>query len=67
MLSVTDDGLIVTGSADRKVKFFDLASGLKCLGEQTCTDAVFCGKVVNDLALVGCGDGNLLAFDSKTT
>jgi len=67
MLAVTDDGLIVTGSADRKIKFFDLTAGLKCVGEQNCTDAIFCGKVVGDLALAGCGDGNLLAFDCKTS
>lgn len=29
----------------------------------TTTDAVFCGEVLANLAIVGCGDGNLLAFD----
>lgn len=29
----------------------------------TTTDAVFCGKVIENLAICGCGDGNILAFD----
>jgi len=33
MLDVTHDGIIVTGSADRKIKFLDLRAGLKCIGE----------------------------------
>jgi hypothetical protein len=33
----------------------------------TTTDAVFCGKIIqNNLAIAGCGDGNILAFNLDT-
>jgi WD40 repeat protein len=64
-LTMTQTGHIVTGSADKTVKVFDLKSGLKKpLMTYKCTDAVFCGDVVaNRIITVGTGDGNLLAFD----
>lgn len=63
----TDSGLLVTGSADKTVKLFDLRKGLAApLLKMQATDAVFCGDLLDSrVALVGCGDGNLLAFDLK--
>ena len=64
MLNVSQGGLVVTGSADKTLKLFDLKMGLaKPLAVMNCTDAVFCGEVVGELAIAGCGDGNILAFD----
>jgi len=56
--------LIITGSADKTLKKFDIISGFKQMASMNATDAIFCGKVVNNnLAIAGCGDGNILAFD----
>ena len=42
-------------------------SGFKIANQQpmTTTDAVFCGNLIKNtqLLIVGCGDGNILAFD----
>ena len=55
---------IITGSADKTVKKFDIISGFKQMASMPTTDAVFCGKLINNnLAIAGCGDGNILAFD----
>lgn len=55
---------MVTGSADKTVKVFDPLQGFKPLSTMTATDSVFCGKVIgNRLAVAGCGDGNILAYD----
>lgn len=55
---------LVTGSADKKVKVFDIISGFKLVSEMNATDAIFCAKLIdNNLAICGCGDGNILAFD----
>ena len=66
-VGMTDTTHLVTGSADKTVKVFDMRNtgGLKKpLQTFKCTDAVFCGELVaNKLAVVGTGDGNLLAFD----
>jgi len=66
-LESTSSGLLVTGSADKTVKLFDMRKGLNApLLKMQATDAVFCGDILDDrLALVGTGDGNLLAFDLK--
>ena len=63
-LDTSLSSFIVTGSADKSVKKFDVMSGFKLRASMPATDAVFCGKIVNNnLAIVGCGDGNILAFD----
>ena len=70
MLTCNSQGHIVTGAADKTVKLFDLRSGsgkeLKPLMICEATDAIFCGEVVGESSLIitGCGDGNLLAFDT---
>jgi len=41
-----------------------MAKGLsKPLNTMKATDAVFCGEVLKNLVIAGCGDGNILAFD----
>lgn len=63
-LDTSLSSFIITGSADKTVKKFDVMSGFKLRASMPATDAVFCGKIVNNnLAIVGCGDGNILAFD----
>lgn len=63
MLETSLSSFIVTGSADKTVKKFDIISGFKPLAVMSTTDAVFCGKVLKNLAITGCGDGNIIAFD----
>jgi WD40 repeat protein len=63
-LDTSLSSFIVTGSADKTVKKFDIISGFKQMASMPTTDAVFCGKIINNnLAITGCGDGNILAFD----
>jgi len=63
-LDTSLSSFIITGSADKTVKKFDIISGFKQRASMPATDAVFCGKVIKEnLAIVGCGDGNILAFD----
>ena len=71
MLTCNSSGQIVTGAADKMLKLFDLRSGsgqsLSPVMTMQATDAVFCGEVVGEsnLIIVGCGDGNILAFDTN--
>ena len=63
------NGNIVTGSADRELKVFDLRAGsgkqLSSVTSTQSTDAIFCGELADggNLCLAGCGDGNIVAFD----
>lgn len=64
MLETNLSSFIVTGSADKTVKKFDIMQSFKPIAVMNTTDAVFCGKIIGgNLALTGCGDGNILAFD----
>lgn len=54
---------VITGAADKKVKMFDVISGFKVASTMNATDAIFCGKLMHNLLITGCGDGNILAFD----
>ena len=62
-------GMVVTGSADREVKCFDLrggsGSGFAAAISIQSTDAIFCGELLDggNLCVTGCGDGNVVAFD----
>ena len=70
MLTVNSHtGHIVTGSADKTVKCFDMRSGegknLNRVKLLKTPDSVLCGQLLDggNLAMVGCSDGNLVAFD----
>ena len=63
MLETSMSSLIITGSADKTVKKFDILNSCKPIGVMNTTDAVFSGTVVQNLAICGCGDGNVLAMD----
>jgi len=63
MLETSLSSFIITGSADKTVKKFDIMNSYKPIAVMNATDAVFCGKIISNLAVVGCGDGNILAFD----
>jgi WD40 repeat protein len=64
MLDSSPSGFVVTGSADKSIKVFDVLNSYKPTSVLKTTDAVFCGQVIQNLILVGCGDGNILGFNS---
>ncbi len=57
---------MVTGSADKSVKAFDIAAGLKCVGSAEAKAIVCCGTIHENMAIAGCGDGNVLFLDLDT-
>ena len=62
-------GNLVTGSADKTVKCFDLRGGegknLARVKSLTTSDSVLCGELLDsgNLCVVGQADGNIAAFD----
>ena len=58
-----ESGMIVTGSADKTIKAFELGNIKKPAITMNATDAVFCGETLGSLVITGNGDGNLLVFD----
>uniref|UniRef100_A0A7S3CPB8 Uncharacterized protein n=1 Tax=Strombidium rassoulzadegani TaxID=1082188 RepID=A0A7S3CPB8_9SPIT len=60
-------GFTITGSGDKTIKTFDIFNSLKPMSLMKTTDAVFCGEVLQNLVLVGCGDGNILCFDTDSS
>lgn len=65
-VGTNDSNLLITGSADKTIKIFDMLSGFKQIGELKSADAVFCGDIYDNFLAVGCGDGNLLAYNLDT-
>jgi WD40 repeat protein len=63
MLATTTTGYAVTGSADKTLKTFDIFNNCAAMSTLKATDAVFCGEVLDNLVVVGCGDGNILGFN----
>lgn len=63
LLESSLSGFAVTGSADKTIKTFDIFNGFKPLSVMNTTDAVFCGEVLQNLVIAGCGDGNILCFN----
>jgi uncharacterized protein with PQ loop repeat len=63
MLETSLSSFIITGSADKTVKKFDIMNSYKPISVMNTTDSIFCGKVISNIAICGCGDGNILAFD----
>jgi len=64
-MAPTLSNYIVTASADKTLKVTDVLK-METLHELQTTDAVFCGEIVDNLAVAGCGDGNILVFDLDT-
>ena len=62
-------GHIVTASADKTMKCFDMRSGegknLQRVKLCNTPDGVLCGELVDNgrLAMLGCADGNVIAYD----
>lgn len=46
MLDTSLSSFIITGSADKTVKKFDIINNFKPIAVMNTTDAVFCGKVI---------------------
>ena len=46
MLETSLSSFIVTGSADKTLKKFDIMNNFKPLAVMKTTDAVFCGKII---------------------
>lgn len=46
MLETSLSSFIITGSADKTVKKFDIMNSYKPIAVMNTTDAVFCGKVI---------------------
>ena len=65
-LECSSQSYLVTGAADKSVKVFDILRDLRPLSQMETTDAVFCGKTLDNLILVGCGDGNLLSYEAES-
>ena len=62
-LGVTKNNLIVTGSADKTLKAFDLQKDFAEISSLQSSDAVFCGDVCGNIVAAGCGDGNLICYN----
>lgn len=58
LLHITNDGLLLTGSADGSVKLFDIGNP-NPVAQEKVTHAVICGQVVGNMVLTGNGDGNI--------
>lgn len=65
-VGVTESNILVTASADKTVKLFDMQSDFAPFGELKTADSVFCGDLCEHFLAVGCGDGNLLGYDIDT-
>ena len=64
LLAVTSSGEVITGSADKSVKVFQVGNS-KPISVQKTTDAVFCGELFGSMVVAGCGDGNILTFNTQ--
>lgn len=65
-LGTNQDNLLITGSADKTIKIFDMANNFDQIGELKSADAVFSGDVFGNFLAAGCGDGNLLGYNLDT-
>ena len=63
LLDISPSNTIVTGSADKSLKQFDISNSFKCIETMKATDSVYCGEVVGNLAFAGWGDGNMLVYN----
>lgn len=58
--------LIITGSVDKTIKILDITKNFEELGKMKATDSIFCGDLYESTLVVGCGDGNILAYNLNT-
>src|SRR5688572_17963668 len=58
--------MLITGSVDKTIKVFDIANSFKELGVAKTMDAVTCGDIYENVCILGCGDGNIIAYDLNT-
>jgi len=63
MLEVNLSNLVITGSADKTVKVFDISDNFKQLGSMTAKAIVCCGSIHENIAIAGCGDGNMIFYN----
>jgi WD40 repeat protein len=54
---------VVTGSADKTVKVFDISAGMQCIGTMEASAIVCCGTIHENVAIAGCGDGSAIFYD----
>lgn len=67
-LSSNKSNIILTGSADKTVKLLDIMNNFKEIGVLKATDSILCGDLhpSESLLVVGCADGNMLAYNIDT-
>ena len=58
--------LVITGSFDGTIKVLDAMMDFRERSSLTCTGGVLCGELMENLAIVGCQDGNINVFDTDT-
>ena len=54
--------IVIIGSADKSLKVMDANGGFKLIGTMTGKAVVCCGTVHENIAVAGCGDGNVLFY-----
>jgi WD40 repeat protein len=58
--------MLVTGSADKTIKLLDMTNNFKEIGSLKATDVILSGDLYESFLAVGCGDGNILAYNLDT-
>lgn len=57
---------LITGSSDKTVKILDAFMNFRVRSSMNSTGQVLCGELFNNIVVVGCTDGNVLAFNTDT-
>lgn len=65
-LSMSLSNTVVTGSFDSSVKVLDALMGYQERATMESTAGVLCGELMDNLAIVGCADGNVNVLDIDT-
>ena len=66
LIDTNYSNMIITGSADKSIKIFDITKSFKQIAQMKTTDSILCGDVNNSFIAVGCIDGNMLAYNMDT-
>ena len=56
--------IVVTAGADKCMRVFDIGMGFKQIGKLDANAVVTCGTVHNNVAVAGCGDGNVIFYNT---